>query len=435
MSTIFVIDSDQFFNTTLTRELQANGHQVQSFSLGKEALKAARSAQPDSMVISVELEDVNGFSLCNKIKKDKVLKSTHIVMVSRDANASDFENHKGFKTAAQAYFNKPVSNAIVLQALSLGGEKEDQRESARSNEGNADLIESTQIMTPGVAPQTSASMEAQVTFGDLDLADLSALEIDENQLINSSQSESNEDSVPQESKAPSNATRDPDASISLPLSRQVAHNSNERTSFDQRVSLRKENSELKEQLGKIQTELSLMQREVDRLRQDSGASNDNGASELHEREMITIKKALQDQERENLKLKDELVVRDESLLNLRTEKKALDEEVRTFVPLKERLEVELEQLQKRKDDLEAEKLNLDQEYQSYYQKSEVRIQDLEQIVASMKVDALKQSQATRDFTQKIKDGLVLLEESRVQKDRALKEIELGLEQAKGFEEA
>ena len=81
-----------------------------------EALLLARSVRPDVMVLDVMLPGgVNGFQLCELIKRDESLRSTFVVMVTARGSEADLE--EGRRCGADAHVVKPFSPAHLIQVI------------------------------------------------------------------------------------------------------------------------------------------------------------------------------------------------------------------------------------------------------------------------------------------------------------------------------
>ena len=97
---ILLIESDGAFAQQLANALEARGLQARVTGDGKEGLDLARIDRPDCIVLCVELPKMSGYSICNKLKKDEQLKAIPLVIISAEATAETFEQHRKLKTRA-----------------------------------------------------------------------------------------------------------------------------------------------------------------------------------------------------------------------------------------------------------------------------------------------------------------------------------------------
>ncbi len=114
MTKVAIFETDHAFAVELRTELSRFGCTVQVFTDGTSGLTAAKSAPPDLILVSAELPPVNGFSTCNKIKKDDRLSSVPIILMSSQSSAETFEQHRRLPSRADDYVHKPISVADFL---------------------------------------------------------------------------------------------------------------------------------------------------------------------------------------------------------------------------------------------------------------------------------------------------------------------------------
>src|SRR6516164_9196111 len=87
------------------------------FDDGNAGLAQATSDHPDLILLSIELPRMNGFSVCNKLKKDPNLKDVPLIIMSSESSDETFEQHKKLRTRAEDYVHKPVAFGELLQHI------------------------------------------------------------------------------------------------------------------------------------------------------------------------------------------------------------------------------------------------------------------------------------------------------------------------------
>jgi CheY-like chemotaxis protein len=70
--------------------------------------------KPDLILLAIELPRMNGFSVCNKLKRDPGLKDIPLIIMSTDSSEETFEQHRRLRTRAEDYVHKPVAFAELL---------------------------------------------------------------------------------------------------------------------------------------------------------------------------------------------------------------------------------------------------------------------------------------------------------------------------------
>src|SRR3954470_1026141 len=114
---VLVFESDATFAGELRAELQKLGCSVQVVDDGNSGLQQATSVRPDLILLSIELPRMNGFSVCNKLKKDPTLKDVPLIIMSSESSEETFEQHRKLRTRAEDYVHKPISFGELLQHI------------------------------------------------------------------------------------------------------------------------------------------------------------------------------------------------------------------------------------------------------------------------------------------------------------------------------
>jgi CheY-like chemotaxis protein len=118
MSTkVLVFESDPAFAGELRNELGKLGCNTVVVDDGNVGLQQAGAEKPDLILLSIELPRMNGFSVCNKLKKDPNLKDVPLVIMSSESSDETFEQHKKLRTRAEDYVHKPIAFGELLQHI------------------------------------------------------------------------------------------------------------------------------------------------------------------------------------------------------------------------------------------------------------------------------------------------------------------------------
>jgi CheY-like chemotaxis protein len=171
MTKVLVFESDASFAGELRNELGRLGCTIQVVDDGNVGLTAATTDRPDLILLSIELPRMNGFSVCNKLKKDPQLKDVPLLIMSSESSEETFEQHKKLRTRAEDYVHKPIAFGELLgriQALVPGigggqGQAEDDDAIVIDDEaellGEPDEEEATGILDvgPGTAAHAAVS--------------------------------------------------------------------------------------------------------------------------------------------------------------------------------------------------------------------------------------------------------------------------------------
>src|SRR5689334_4846347 len=112
---VLVFESDPAFAGELRTELGRLGLVAQVVDDGYAGLMAAASDKPDLILLSIELPRMNGFSVCNKLKKDPALKDVPLIIMSSESSDDTFEQHRKLRTRAEDYVHKPIAFGELLE--------------------------------------------------------------------------------------------------------------------------------------------------------------------------------------------------------------------------------------------------------------------------------------------------------------------------------
>jgi CheY-like chemotaxis protein len=114
---VLVFESDPAFAGELRSELGKLGCSTTVVDDGNVGLQQASSDRPDLILLSIELPRMNGFSVCNKLKKDPGLKDVPLVIMSSESSDETFEQHKKLRTRAEDYVHKPIAFGELLRHI------------------------------------------------------------------------------------------------------------------------------------------------------------------------------------------------------------------------------------------------------------------------------------------------------------------------------
>lgn len=82
---------------------------------GEEGLQIAKKERPDLIFLDLMLPKMDGFEVCQKIKEDRRLNNTYIIMLSAKGQAVD--KKKGLSVGANEYVTKPFNPDIIISKV------------------------------------------------------------------------------------------------------------------------------------------------------------------------------------------------------------------------------------------------------------------------------------------------------------------------------
>src|SRR5258708_38096030 len=104
-------------------ELEDEGVEFLTAENGEEALEIIQSENPQLVFLDVMMPKMNGMEVCRRIKKDLLLNSVYIVLLT--AKGQELDRLKGQEVGADVYMTKPFDPEVILnkarEVLNLPG--------------------------------------------------------------------------------------------------------------------------------------------------------------------------------------------------------------------------------------------------------------------------------------------------------------------------
>ena len=102
---ILFVDDDALMGRLVSDALKQQGFQVSLAASGKEGLEGARRHPPDLIVLDIMMPGMDGFEVCQEIRRDHKLNSIPVVMLT--AMDSSKLNERAFAAGAEVCMTKP----------------------------------------------------------------------------------------------------------------------------------------------------------------------------------------------------------------------------------------------------------------------------------------------------------------------------------------
>ena len=104
---VLVVDDEPQARTMLRLILARAGFEVLEARDGFEALSEVERAVPDVMILDIMMPGIDGFEVCERLRKDKQTADLPIIMLSAKADPKSIS--RGFSVGANEYLTKPVT--------------------------------------------------------------------------------------------------------------------------------------------------------------------------------------------------------------------------------------------------------------------------------------------------------------------------------------
>jgi DNA-binding response OmpR family regulator len=107
--TVLIVDDERDTNDILASLVQARGFDPIQVSTGEQALGAIAENKPDLILLDLMLSDIDGFELCDRLKRARETNLIPIVMVT--ALHEEHYRTAGVRVGANGYLTKPFTPA------------------------------------------------------------------------------------------------------------------------------------------------------------------------------------------------------------------------------------------------------------------------------------------------------------------------------------
>jgi CheY-like chemotaxis protein len=109
---ILVVDDDENILNLEKTILEQKGFEVTTAGGGVEALKVLAESGFDLILLDVMMPEVDGFTVCRKIKDDPRLKDIPVIFLTAKGGGEALA--EGFESGAVMYINKPFTANKLL---------------------------------------------------------------------------------------------------------------------------------------------------------------------------------------------------------------------------------------------------------------------------------------------------------------------------------
>jgi DNA-binding response OmpR family regulator len=112
---LLIVEDNTELLELLRLGLKQAGFSVSTAANGLEALKKARSISPDVIVLDLILPELDGFAVCEALKRADETAKIPIIMLT--GLTSEFTRFAGIESGADEYLTKPVSPDQLLPRI------------------------------------------------------------------------------------------------------------------------------------------------------------------------------------------------------------------------------------------------------------------------------------------------------------------------------
>ncbi|MDJ0509924.1 MAG: response regulator [Crocosphaera sp.] len=96
----------------ILEELEEDGVEILTAKNGKEAMEIIQRENPDLIFLDVMIPYISGLEVCEKVKADKNLNKSYVILLT--AKGQSFDQENGINAGADLYMTKPFRPREIL---------------------------------------------------------------------------------------------------------------------------------------------------------------------------------------------------------------------------------------------------------------------------------------------------------------------------------
>jgi CheY-like chemotaxis protein len=112
---ILVVDDNEMNLTLIAKILELEGYQVKAVQNGLDAIDAVSQNPPDMAVLDVMMPDMDGYTLCEKLRQPPLKAIFPIIMLT--AMNSEFEKDRADAAGANEMWSKPFDIELFRRRI------------------------------------------------------------------------------------------------------------------------------------------------------------------------------------------------------------------------------------------------------------------------------------------------------------------------------
>ena len=117
---IYLVDDDRFLLDMYAVKFRAAGHEVTAFSGGREVLESLRKDPgPDAILLDIVMPEIDGFSVLETIRKEKLSEKTKVIILSNQGQDSDIERAKELGAAGYIIKASAIPSEVITETISI----------------------------------------------------------------------------------------------------------------------------------------------------------------------------------------------------------------------------------------------------------------------------------------------------------------------------
>ncbi len=112
---VLICDDEPYIRESVSYVARGEGYDVLTAEDGEEALRLAREERPDLIFLDLMMPRLNGFQVCQALKKDAATRNIHVIILT--ARGQEIDRETGKEVGAAEYLTKPFSPRKLRQRM------------------------------------------------------------------------------------------------------------------------------------------------------------------------------------------------------------------------------------------------------------------------------------------------------------------------------
>jgi CheY-like chemotaxis protein len=112
---ILIVDDSKNIRKLVTVVLKNEGYEFSEAANGLDALSKVKLIRPDLVILDVVIPGMDGINVCKEIKKDPVISSTAVIILTSETTCEAMEAAK--EAGAEVFMTKPFEPKDLKTAV------------------------------------------------------------------------------------------------------------------------------------------------------------------------------------------------------------------------------------------------------------------------------------------------------------------------------
>jgi CheY-like chemotaxis protein len=113
--TVLIVDDNEHLREILAAMLKYSGYEIVEAATGSEAIQKAAVAQPNLILLDLDLPDIKGFEVAKRIKATPT--TSHIPIIACSASSGLESRDEALQAGMVEYLQKPIPFSVMMEII------------------------------------------------------------------------------------------------------------------------------------------------------------------------------------------------------------------------------------------------------------------------------------------------------------------------------